>query len=163
MERCVLRVCWKGRKVNKLQTQSSAIYSSDTSSLILSHVSKTKWFEMFVPLRTDRRPSVRSISKQSFTQLIRWKLDQEEARASQFMWDCKTLLCIVSELNIETMARLVGSNINITRKISIRDVQNWWLQGRKVAEITVIMTWKVSPQASNYSCPIWSPWRNLKL
>lgn len=70
------------RKVNKLQTPSSAIYSSDTSSLILSHLSKTKWFEMFVPLRIDRLPSVRSISKQSFTPLIRWKLDQEEARAS---------------------------------------------------------------------------------
>lgn len=52
---------------------------------------------------------------------------------------------------------------HITRKIcvSIRDVQNWWLQGRKVAEITVIVTWKVTPQASkDYSCPIWSPWRN---
>lgn len=69
---------------------------------------------MFVPLRIDRLPSVRSTSKQSFTQLIRWKLDQEEARASQFMSDCKTLLCIVSELNIETMAHLVGSNINIS-------------------------------------------------
>lgn len=116
-------------------------------------------FEMFVPLRIDRLPSVRSASKQSFTQLIRWKLDQEEARASQFMWDCKTLLCIVSELNIETMAHLVGSNIN---RSHVRYAsQNWWLQGRKVAEITAIVTWKVTPQASkDYSCPIWSPWRN---